>query len=87
MPVRSAPAQREPVDREHDPLPPGPAEPRRPNVPVEEPPPDPSSQPDGYGDPENEDERGEQINPPVQEPPREPNEPVRGAIGEDTERI
>lgn len=68
---KSVPAEREPVDREHDPIPPGPRQPDRNNVPVEEPPPDPVNQPDGFGDPDGVDERGDEINPPVQEPPRD----------------
>ena len=63
------------TDRANDPVPPGPSEPRRPNTPIEDPPP-PVDQPDGFGDPEDIDESGEVIDPPVQEPPTE----------EDTER-
>ena len=64
------------IGSERDRVPPGPSEPRRPNRPIEEPP-TPVNQPDGVGDPDEIDERGDVINPPVLDPPREPNEPAR----------
>jgi hypothetical protein len=76
MALKNVPTFDEPVEREYDPAPPGRREPSRKNVPVQEPP-EPVNQPDGIGEPDEVDERGDVINPPVRDPALEPDEPAR----------
>ena len=76
MTPRNTPVEDQPSNRERDRVPPGPRQPDRRDVPVQDPP-EPTNQPDGVGEPDEVDEWGDEINPPVQDPALDPMEPAR----------